>query len=92
MGALNYFVAPTACGLFVSSYLTLLTADFMKSLYTIKYGSDPLWRWKMADIGYLMTFSFGLFSLVVITKSGLAKLRERSIRGLVVKDVNESEK
>ena len=75
MGALNYFMAPTACGFFVSSYLTLLMADFLKSLYVIKNGSDPWWTWKMKDLGYLVVFSFGLLSLVVLTKSGLAKLR-----------------
>ena len=83
---MNYFLAPTACGLFISSYLTLLSIDFLKSMVAIKYGTNPMWNWKMEDVGYLMTFSAGIFTVAVLTKSGLTRLRERAQKALVLKD------
>jgi hypothetical protein len=75
LGAINYFLAPTACGFFVSSYLTLLSVDYLKSMLVIKYGINSPWSWKMQDVGYLMAFSAGIFSMTVVTKRGLARLR-----------------
>ena len=40
----------------------------------------------MEDVGYLMTFSAGIFTVAVLTKSGLTRLRERAQKALVLKD------
>jgi hypothetical protein len=87
LAAINYFTAPTACAFFISSYLTMLSLDFLKSMVVIKYGINPPWKWKMQDMGYLMTLTAALFTVVVLTKSGLSKLRERAQRGLILKDM-----
>jgi hypothetical protein len=38
LGAFNYFFSPTVAAIFLSSYLTLLSADFVKSLAVIRFG------------------------------------------------------
>lgn len=80
LGAITYFYQPTFCGLFVSSYLTLLFLDFLKSLSVVKYGIEPLWEWQMKDLGFVMTSAFGFFTLAVLTKVGLTKLKERATK------------
>lgn len=51
-----------------------------------------MWNWKMQDVGYLMAFSAGIFTVAVLTKSGLTRLRERAQKALVLKDLPEKNK
>lgn len=75
MGAINYFISPTTCAIFVTSYLTLLAADYAKSISVLKFGVDPLWRWKMKDMGYVLACCFGALTVGFITRSGIKKLK-----------------
>jgi hypothetical protein len=61
-------------------------------MLVIKYGTNPMWNWKMQDLGYLMTFSAGIFTVAVLTKSGLSRLRERAQKALILKDLPEQKK
>lgn len=71
---------PTACAMFVPTYLTVLMADYMKSMIVIKSGKDPLWQWKMKDLGYVMTTAFGFITLALLTKASIAKLKEKATK------------
>ena len=74
-GVINYFFHPTLCAVFVSSYLLLLQADLMKSMFVMKYGNDPLWQWKMKDCAYLINSTFGFLTCLVLARHGLARLK-----------------
>lgn len=80
LGAISYFLHPTICAVFVPTYLTVLITDFVKSVYVIKSGKDPLWQWKMKDLGYLMTTTFGFITIALLTRAGIAKLKERATK------------
>jgi hypothetical protein len=85
LGSINYFLSPTTCAIFVGGYLTLLTADFAKSISVIKFGVDPLWRWKMKDMGYVVACCFGALTFAVVTRSGIARLKERTSKAIIIK-------
>lgn len=70
--------------MFLGSYLTILAADFLKSLDVIKYGRDPLWTWKMKDLGHVMTSAFGLITLGLVLRSGFRRLKQRVSKELVL--------
>jgi hypothetical protein len=80
LGAITYFLHPTICAFFVPTYLTVLITDFVKSIYVIKSGKDPLWQWKMKDLGYIMTSAFGFITIALLTRAGIAKLKERATK------------
>lgn len=90
LGSINYFLSPTSCALFVGGYLTLLTADFAKSISVLKFGVEPAWRWKMKDMGYVVACCFGAWTLAVVTKSGIAKLKERTSKAMVLKRTEDA--
>ena len=69
----------------MGGYLTLLTLDMLKSLSVVKYGIDPLWSWKMKDAGYMIACSFAAITIVVATKTGIAKLKDRATKAMVLK-------
>ena len=88
LGGVTFFLQPTMCAFFLSSYLLLLQIDFLKSLVAIRLGKDPLWKWKMRDCGYVMGTTFGILTVLFLTKQGIAKLKERAVqRALVTKGV-----
>lgn len=68
----------------MTSYLLLNQFDFIKSLTVIKKGSEPWWQWKMKDIGFVMNSAFGFFTMIMLTRRGLAKLKERAISKALV--------
>lgn len=68
LGSINYFLSPTSCAIFVAGYLTLLAADYAKSISVLKFGMDPLWRWKMKDMGYVVACCFGAWTFAVVTR------------------------
>ena len=75
LGAVNYFLSPMSTAVFVTGYLTLLSIDFAKSISVIKFGKNPLWTWKMKDMGYLMLYTFCAITVLAATKAGIAKLK-----------------
>ena len=75
LGAINYFVHPTMCATFVTSYFVLLQLDLIKSLIVVKKGNDPLWKWKMKDCGYVLNSAFAFLTCVVLMKHGIMRLR-----------------
>ena len=60
----------------MTSYLLLNQADFIKSLIVIKTGSEPWWEWKMKDVGFVMNSALGFFTLILLTRKGIARLKE----------------
>jgi hypothetical protein len=68
LGSINYFLSPTSCAIFVAGYLTLLAADYAKSISVLRFGMDPLWRWKMKDMGYVVACCFGAWTFAVVTR------------------------
>ena len=76
LGAVNYFLHPSICAIFVTSYLLLSQVDFIKSLAVIKKGSEPWWEWKMKDVGFVMNSALGFFTLIMLTRRGIARLKE----------------
>jgi hypothetical protein len=86
LGVVNFFIHPTICALFVGSYLSVLVADFVKSLDVIKSGRDPLWTWKMKDLGHVMTTTFGFITLAFLTRSALAKLKDKVTKEIVLRN------
>ncbi len=89
MGSITYFITPTACGLLLSSYLSLLCADYLKSLKVVKYGGDPWWSWKINDVGFIMASIFGTITFVGVTKTGISKLKERANKALILKNTED---
>lgn len=75
LGAVNYFLSPISTAVFVTGYLTLLSVDFAKSISVIKFGKNPLWTWKMKDMGFLMLYTFCAITVLVGTKAGISKLK-----------------
>jgi hypothetical protein len=71
--------------LFVGGYVTLLAADYAKSISVLKFGLNPLWRWKMKDMGYIMACCFGVLTVAAVTKVGIAKLKDRATKAIVLK-------
>lgn len=85
MGGINYFFFPTGCALFVSSYLLCLVADYVKSLSVIRFGVDPFWEWKMKEVGYIYCWAFGMLTVGVLGRAGIAKLKDRATKEIVLK-------
>jgi hypothetical protein len=75
LGAVNFFLNPMCTAIFVPSYLVLLSIDFIKSISVIKFGKNPLWTWKMKDIGYLTLYTFCALTAMAATKAGISKLK-----------------
>lgn len=88
LGSVNYFLSPTTCAIFVTTYLTLLTVDYAKSISVLKFGVEPLWNWRMKDMGYVLACCFGALTLAVVTRSGISKLKERvaHTRAIIAKE------
>ena len=63
----------------------------MKSLFVIKYGGDPLWKWKMKDSGYIINSAFAFLTFLVLSRYGLARLRERVRSKALVPQESSSE-
>ncbi len=75
LGAINYYLSPMSTLVFVTGYLSLLGIDFAKSISVIKFGKNPLWTWKMKDMGFLMLYTFCAISVIAGTKAGITKLK-----------------
>jgi hypothetical protein len=71
--------------LFVGGYITLLAADYAKSISVLKFGLNPLWSWKMKDMGYIMACCFGALTVAAVTKAGITKLKDRATKAIVLK-------
>lgn len=64
----------------------ILLVDFIKNIHAIKDGSDPLWTWKMKDLGYVITFVFAGATTLLLTKAGISKLKDRASKSLALRN------
>lgn len=63
----------------------MLTVDFLKSIAVLKFGWEPVWHWKMKDMGYVTACGFAAVTATVITKRGISKLKERTSKALALR-------
>ena len=91
MGAVNYFWSPTSCAIFVSFYLTMNTINFLQSLAIIKWNFQPLWSVKTKDVGYVMAFGFGIVTIGIGLKRGLAHVKQRATKAIILRSQGKNE-
>jgi len=58
----------------------------LKSLFVIKFGIEPIWTWKMKDMGYLYACSLGAITCAILMKAGIAKLKEQTTKAIILKN------
>ena len=91
-GSITYFTSPTLCAVMMSSYLTFLSADFMKSMYVMKKGGEPWWSVKVKDIGYVTACGFLMLTTLTLARAGIARFRTNMTKSLVVAETKEGPK